>query len=148
MIARPTLIRSLAKMVATIPQLSPTHTSARIVQVLRPSGSYVEAYDPVMVLQCSSDLVTAGYRDTPNEQRFMIIETQEEGVITYHEEVLQQHADGNPQSPWLPVHTPIGSIQEDGDDGDDDDENDNGGEWTWQAYKYDQEDVDDETNKE
>ena len=41
----------------TVPRLSPSHTSARLIKLLVPSKSHVIEYQPVMHLQCSADLI-------------------------------------------------------------------------------------------
>jgi pyruvate/2-oxoglutarate dehydrogenase complex dihydrolipoamide acyltransferase (E2) component len=120
---RSTLI-SLSKRI-TIPQLSPTHTSARIIRFLTKPQSNVETYDPVMILECSSDLIAdKADRKYDDEKLFMFIETCDEGVITN----LNDHG-----GQWLDVGTDIGIIQEEEEDDEEDD-----GEWIWQAYLHEE----------
>ena len=105
----------------TVPKLSPSHTSARIIRFMLPSNPdlYVESYDPVMILECSSDLIAdPADRDYPEQKPLMFIETMDEGNLKN----LDDH-DGK----WIPVGTPIGTV----DDGDVLD-----GDWTWQAYLH------------
>ena len=99
----------------TVPQLSPTHTSVRLVRWLVPEGATVECYDPVLILECSVDLVSEGMRDS-EETQLMIVETQEEGVVQNLRSIDDE---------WLPVGTKLGEI-DDGEEGD----------WTWQAYHW------------
>ena len=119
-VMRSTLI-SLSKRV-TIPRLSPSHTSARIVRFLAKNGQEVESYDPIMILECSSNLVKdPADRDFPDQKLLMFVETCEEGTL----KDLDDH-----EGKWLDVGTPIGTI----DDGDGPD-----GDWIWQAYKHEEE---------
>lgn len=119
----------------TIPQLSPTHTRGRLVRWIARVGQQVQAYDEVFLLQCSSDFVTEAHRETPNETKLMVVDTQDEGMLrdlrppavtslTGGETNLEEDPD------WLPVGTEIGII----DDGDEVD-----GDWIWQAYLYNNE---------
>ena len=72
---------ALAKRI-TIPQLSPTHTSARVVRFLCEPGTSVEEYRPVLILQCTADLVAdPADRPTPGYKPFMLLESLEEGVL-------------------------------------------------------------------
>ena len=114
---------ALFSKVITIPQLSPTHSRSRIVQWLATEGQYVQPYDLVLKVECSSDMVTEAYRDTLEEQKIMVIDTQEEGILR---NLVP------PSQAWLPVGTRIGVIEDDDDDDDDDMELDDV--WTWQAY--------------
>ena len=41
----------------TLPRLSPSHTSARLIKRLVPNNSHVIEYQPVIHLQCSADLI-------------------------------------------------------------------------------------------
>jgi hypothetical protein len=56
MIARTTINLATRKII-TLPQLSPSHSSAKLIQRLVPSQSHVVEYQPIMHLQCSSDLI-------------------------------------------------------------------------------------------
>ena len=56
--------RSLANLLAannkkliTIPMLSPSHTSCRLVEILVPSGGRVVEYTPIMIVRCSPDMI-------------------------------------------------------------------------------------------
>jgi pyruvate/2-oxoglutarate dehydrogenase complex dihydrolipoamide acyltransferase (E2) component len=100
----------------TMPQLSPTHTSARILRFDVQNEQEVVAYDPVMIVECSPDLVTEGFRDRPDETVTMMVDTQEEGVV--------RDLMNDWQGKWIPVGAELGVI-------DDDDPVD--GDWTWQA---------------
>ena len=55
------MIRSTMKLatrkIITLPRLSPTHTSARLIKRLVRTRSHVIEYQPIMHLQCSSDLI-------------------------------------------------------------------------------------------
>ena len=112
---------ALFSKVFTIPQLSPTHSRSRIVQWLATEGQYVQPYDLVLKVECSSDMVTEAYRDTLEEQKIMVIDTQEEGILR---NLVP------PSQDWLPVGTKIGVIEEE----DDDDDMELDDVWTWQAY--------------
>lgn len=106
-----------------VPQLSPTHTACRLVTLEVSNLQKVEAYDPIMVVECSSDLVTEAYRETPTETLRMMIDTQDEGVVKFTNEDFK-----NKQ--WCPVGTPVGIIEEE-------EEPEIDGDWTWQAYLND-----------
>ena len=114
-----TFITNLSKRI-TIPKLSPTHTRAKIVQIVAPNNEHIQEYDPIMILQCSSDVITEGFREYPNHEPVMIIDSQEEGIVCD----IQETDIGK----WLEVGTVIGKI-------DDDDPVD--GDWIWQAYHHD-----------
>ena len=115
------MYRTLARLskVITIPKLSPTHSQSRIVKWLATQGQDVKAYDLILQVECSADMVTEAFRDTPNECKIMVIDTQDEGILRN----LAIPRDGE----WLDVGTPIGVIDED-------DDMDLDGPWTWQAY--------------
>ena len=115
-------LRTLSKHM-TIPRLSPTHTKARVVRFLCEAGESVEEYQPVVILECSSDLVAdPADRPSPNHRPTMLLETLEEGTL----EKLKDW-----KGKWMKVGTNIGVI----DDGDDID-----GDWSWQAYLHDEND--------
>ena len=118
------MIRTLALLSKriTVPKLSPTHTQSKITKWLVKDGDTVEPYETVFILDCSPDFLTPGFRETPDQQVSMIIENQEDGVVS--------ELDTGVLGKWLDVDTPIGVI----DDGDDID-----GDWTWQAYTHDKE---------
>ena len=123
-------LRVLSKRI-TIPRLSPTHTSARIIHFLKKEGDEVRDYDPLLILECSPDLkADAADRKFPDETLQMIVETNDEGILrnlrTGDEENCS-NSDEESKSQWLKVGTPIGVI----DDGDDID-----GDWTWQSYLH------------
>mmetsp|Transcript_1462 Transcript_1462/g.2015 ORF Transcript_1462/g.2015 Transcript_1462/m.2015 type:complete len:117 (-) Transcript_1462:334-684(-) len=103
----------------TLPRLSPTHTKSRILKWEVAAGAEVVSYDPVFVVECSSDFITEAYRQYPDERLRMMIDTQEEGTL---KGLVADTGD------WMDVGTPLGVV----DDGDPID-----GEWTWQANKYD-----------
>eukprot|EP00579_Thalassiosira_antarctica_P009051 CAMPEP_0201901542 /NCGR_PEP_ID=MMETSP0902-20130614/54486_1 /ASSEMBLY_ACC=CAM_ASM_000551 /TAXON_ID=420261 /ORGANISM="Thalassiosira antarctica, Strain CCMP982" /LENGTH=190 /DNA_ID=CAMNT_0048435505 /DNA_START=54 /DNA_END=627 /DNA_ORIENTATION=- len=121
---RRSITNLLARKLITMPRLSPTHTSARLVQRLVPSGSHVVEYQPVMTVQCSSDMISddPAYRISPEHQPMMLIESMEEGRIEWNEET--EVIDRNE---LLNVGTALGKIDDGDDDGDEE-------EWTWQAY--------------
>lgn len=113
---------NLAKRI-TIPQLSPSHTKARVVRFTVPEGSYTIPYDPILILECSPDLIAdPADRKSDNHRPLMLLETQEEGVL----EKLNDHGGG-----WLDVGTVLGEITEE----DDEDEIED---WTWQAYLHEE----------
>lgn len=113
----------------TIPQLSPTHTKAKIVRWCLPTTSLdtveIASYDTLFVLQCSPDLVTEGYRQAEDHEPFMIVEAHDEGKLTID--------PGISLNEWYEVGTPIGEIDDDDNEDPDDD-----GEWLWQAYSHDE----------
>lgn len=116
------------KALLTIPQLSPTHTKARILQwyIQEPlNGTHLEAYDPLFLLECSPDLVTIGYRLSDTHHPKMIVEVHEEGKLQVHQDILTNGSDS-----WYPVGYPLGVI----DDGEDDGLEST---WLWQAYLHD-----------
>ena len=121
----------------TIPQLSPTHTSARITQLLKPAeaaaaASYpsVEAYDPVFVLQCSSDLIAdRAFRDYDDQMPSMIVETCDDGLLKWEPHIVAEF-ERNGATDWLDVGTVVGVIddEDDHEQGDDEEED-----WLWQG---------------
>ena len=120
----------------TIPKLSPTHTSSKIIKFLTQNKTYVQSYDPIMILQCSSDLIAdPADRKYDNEELLMFIETCDEGIVKGLDEGLVGSGE------WLDVGTTIGIIDEedDGDnDGDRKDQNEIKDEFLWQAYSHDE----------
>lgn len=104
-----------------IPRLSPSHTKVRIIRYEKKiaNGMSVSAYDPILIVECSPDLVTAGLREFPNETLQMMIDTQDEGILRNLRAPIANE--------WLDVGTEIGII----DDADPID-----GDWTWQAYLH------------
>lgn len=102
-----------------LPQLSPTHTAARIIRFEVANNEQVSDYDPVMIVECSSDLVTEAFRESPDEKVKMMIDTQDEGTV---KNLLQDY-----EGKFLDVGTELGVI----DDGEPVD-----GDWTWQAYLH------------
>ena len=102
-----------------MPQLSPTHTAARIIRFEVANEQEVSAYDALMIVECSPDLVTEAFRDTQDQKTKMMVDTQDEGVI---KDLLDDW-----EGKWIDVGTELGVI----DDGDPID-----GEWTWQAYLH------------
>ena len=107
--------------VITLPKLSPTHSQSRIVKWLANEGQQVNAYDLILEVECSADMVTEAFRESPQECKVMVIDTQDEGVLRNLVE---------PSTKWMDVGTEIGIVDE-GDDMDLD------GPWTWQAYLKD-----------
>ena len=119
---RSTAISAMSKRM-TIPRLSPSHTRARVVRFLCESGASVEEYQPVVILECSSDLVAdPADRSSPDHKPMMLLESMEEGT-------LEKLNDWKGQ--WMDVGTEIGVV----DDGDDIDFD-----WSWQAYLHDEDD--------
>lgn len=102
-----------------MPRLSPTHTTSRIVRFEVANEQQVSDYDPIMIVECSPDLVTEAFRESPDEKVKMMVDSQDEGVVKN----LLENYEGK----WLPVETELGII----DDGDPID-----GDWTWQAYLH------------
>lgn len=70
-----------------------------------------------MIVECSADIITEAYRDSPSDKVIMMIDTQEEGAIR---DLKSFYIDQ-----WIPIGTELGII----DDGEP-----VTGEWTWQAY--------------
>mmetsp|Transcript_26198 Transcript_26198/g.56478 ORF Transcript_26198/g.56478 Transcript_26198/m.56478 type:complete len:141 (+) Transcript_26198:43-465(+) len=131
------IIRSAANLLArkliTLPRLSPTHTSSRLVQRLVPSGSHVIEYQPVMTVQCSSDMIAdPADRVTQDHQQIMLLEIMEEGSIKWNSESVEAMEERNE---WVKVGTIIGEVS----DGSEEDEEDGVEieEWAWQAYLHD-----------
>ena len=111
-----------------------------------------------MVLQCSPDLVTEGYREHIDHEPQMLIESHEEGRFFLNGgngDDLDDNDKNNPTTStneatmkieldkWYPVGTTIGYIiDEDGDFDEGQDTtststtNDEDDEWLWQAYSY------------
>jgi len=115
-----TVPRELSKRLK-VPQLSPTHTRVKIIRWLSPDGSSVVSYDPVLLVECSPDLVTEAFRDYKSQTIVMMVDTQDEGDLRIH-----RNFGGNSTNEWLDVGTELGII----DDGEPID-----GDWLWQAYK-------------
>jgi pyruvate/2-oxoglutarate dehydrogenase complex dihydrolipoamide acyltransferase (E2) component len=116
-----TLIRFSRRI--TLPQLSPTHSQGRIVKFTVREGDSVQAYDPVVVVECSPDLMTEAFRES-NANPYMIIDTQDEGIV---KDLKLFYIDT-----WVPVGTTIGVIE---------DEDPVDGDWTWQAYIHNDNDA-------
>ena len=116
------MLRTVARLskVITIPKLSPTHSQARIVQWLADEGQHVNAYDLILEVQCSPDLVTDAFRESADECKIMVIDTQDEGVLR----------NLTTSNEWMKVGTAIGIVDEE-------DDMDLDGQWTWQAYLKD-----------
>ncbi|KAL3913852.1 MAG: hypothetical protein SGILL_006327 [Bacillariaceae sp.] len=139
MLLRQTLV-CMRRARVTIPQLSPTHTRARILkfcidddlnnnnpqQHQQQQQPYLECYDPLFVVECSPDLVTEGYRLYENHCPLMIVESQEVGVFKIRPDITLNE--------WYDVGHVLGEI----DDGDDDDDGDDNEEWLWQAYSHEE----------
>jgi hypothetical protein len=144
----------LRRVKVTIPQLSPTHTSAQIVKFCIPDSNnlhhneeatsavtctpttatttqrWLECYDPLFVLRCSPDVVTPGYRlHDVGHCPLMIVEAHDEGIFKI--------ADGIVLDEWYDVGHVIGEI-DDGDDvdADDDEDDDHNRVWLWQAHYH------------
>lgn len=118
----------IARKIITLPSLSPTHTSARIVRLLVPSGTAVSEYQPVLTLRCSPDLIAdPADRRTPGHQPTMLLECMEEGRLRWNDGVAPCEAGGK----WLKVGDVLGEIVDE-DDCDADEE------WKWQAYLHEE----------
>lgn len=104
-----------------MPQLSPSHTTARIIRFEVANNQEVSDYDPLMIVECSPDFITEAFRDTPDQRVQMMIDTQDEGIV---QNLLEKFEF---EGKFLPVGTELGVI----DDGDPID-----GDWTWQAYLH------------
>ena len=118
----------IARKIITLPSLSPTHTSARIVRLLVPSGTAVSEYQPVMTLRCSPDLIAdPADRKTPGHQPTMLLECMEEGRLRWYDDVASS-APSSPDGPdgdgsgaegkWLKVGDVLGEIVDEDDDDD------------------------------
>lgn len=117
----------LARKILTLPRLAPTHTTARLVERLVPSGTHVVEYQPIMTVQCSPDMIAdPADRVSPDHQQIMLLECMEEGVLHWNADV-----DTMDKSQMFKVGTVLGKI----DDGYEDDEKDE--DWHWQAYLHD-----------
>lgn len=113
----------------TIPQLSPTHTKAKILKFCIPhphEATYLECYDPIFVLRCSPDLVTQGYRQHDDHCPLMIVEAHDEGIFKISSDIALDQ--------WYDVGHVIGEID------DEDDKDNDTGEWLWQAHSHTQDD--------
>ena len=159
-----TLVCFRRKVKITIPQLSPTHTKAKIYKWCIPLGSKeehgvgqrqpsqqqqkqpqldvvkVECYDPLFILQCSSDVITEGYRKYDTHEPLFIVEAHDEGVVRLHRDIEL--------GAWYNVGDEIGEIVD--DEGEEEDNNSDGDhphddgdtnteQWLWQAYSYEEE---------
>ena len=99
-----TLLRSLSKRI-TIPKLSPTHSKVQIQQILIPHNNYINEYEPIMIVKCSPDVVTKGFRESENHMPIMIIDSQEEGIVEWKSEKITENV-------WLDAGTVIGKIDD------------------------------------
>ena len=129
---RASISNHFARKIINLPRLSPTHTSGRIIERLVPSRTHVVEYQPVLILQCSPDLVAdAADRLSPTHQPLMLIESMEEGTLIWN--------DMDNDKEMINVGTILGQIDEDQEEEDDENED-----WSWQAYLHDD---NDETTK-
>ena len=111
--------------------MSPTHTSAKSLRILQTEKTLLQDYDPLLIIECSSNLKADKCDRDYEDQTFeMIVETNDEGVVR---DLIKYDKDK-----WLSVGTKIGII----DDGEPID-----GDWTWQAYIHDNDEQDDSTKK-
>jgi hypothetical protein len=116
----------LLRKLITIPSLSPSHTSSRILARLVPSNTHVIEYQPILLLQCSPDLIAdPAHRKSYCHEPRMLLESLEEGKIRWRGDLIISEGD---KEKWYDVGMVIGEIIEDDDDDDAVDE------WTWQAY--------------
>lgn len=124
--ASSTLLRKLI----TLPSLSPSHTSSRILSLLVPSKTHVIEYQPVLVLQCSADLIAdPAMRKFNSHKPRMLLESLEEGTVRWKDDLIVSSYDG--EEKWYDVGTVIGEIIEDDEI---EEEEDDVEEWAWQAY--------------
>ena len=129
---RASISNHFARKIINLPRLSPTHTSGRIIERLVPSRTHVVEYQPVLILQCSPDLVAdAADRLSPTHQPLLLIESMEEGTLIWN--------DMDNDKEMINVGTILGQIDEDQEEEDDENED-----WSWQAYLHDD---NDETTK-
>ena len=126
---RQTSLALLTRKLITIPSLSPTHTSSRILSRLVPTNTHVIEYQPILTLQCSPDLIAdpADRKSLLHEPR-MLLESLEEGHLRWKKKdlIITKEVD---EEQWYPVGTVIGEIIED--------ENDDGV-MDFTAYDYNQ----------
>ncbi|KAG7353972.1 hypothetical protein IV203_003328 [Nitzschia inconspicua] len=127
MFLHPTLA-CLRKARVTIPQLSPTHTRARLLEFcfndegVSDGSVNVSCYDPLFILECSPDMISEGFRKFPDHCPKMLVESQEEGSFRRKLDIKL--------GMWYNVETVVGEI----DDGDMDDPSED--KWLWQAYSH------------
>jgi len=124
----------LLRKIITIPSLSPSHTASRVLSRLVPSNTHVTEYQPILLLQCSPDLIAdPANRKSILHQPRMLLESLEEGKIRWRDDLILEEETGGKDETWYKVGMVIGEIIED------DDDDDVVEEWTWQAYLDEQE---------
>jgi hypothetical protein len=102
-----------------VPQLSPTHTAVRIVQMCVTPEQSLSANDVFLILECSEDFLSTENRNPHTPHVTMIVETQDEGTV--------HHLKDDWTGQWLPVGTQLAIL---------DDEEPVDGDWMWQAYLH------------
>jgi len=124
----------LKRVFVTIPKLSPTHTRCKIKQWTVPTNTDVTCYDPVIILKCTPDVISNGYRKYETHEPLMIVEAHDEGKLIIYEDFANAAGTGAEEdsSAWLDVGQVIGEIH------DDDDDVAETNEWIWQAYTHDE----------
>jgi hypothetical protein len=135
-----------ARKLITVPQLSPSHTTSRLVKRLVPSNTHVSEYTPLFIVSCSPNMIEdPAFRVSPEHRQLMLLEIIEDGRIKWLTNDNDDD-DGDVNSMIdLPVGTVIGEVCDD----DDDDNNDEvAEEWAWQAYMHDVDDGDNGKKKE
>ena len=147
---------NFARKLITLPQLSPSHTSCRLIERLVPSNVHVGEYTPLLIVSCSPDMIEdVAFRVSPYHRQLMLLEIIEDGRIKWlknpknddhHVRVVDDDGDDDVNSMVdLPVGTVIGEVCDDDDDDDDDDDHNDDDvteEWAWQAYMHDEDDDD------
>lgn len=136
-----------AKKLITLPQLSPSHTTSRLIKRLVPSNKHVSEYTPLLIVSCSPDMIEdAAFRVSPDHRQLMLLEIIEDGRIqwltTNNHVVHDDNNDGDNVNLMVdfPVGTVIGEVCDDDDDDNDDEVVTE--EWAWQAYMHDDDDND------
>ena len=153
---RRSIVTNFARKLITLPQLSPSHTSSRLIERLVPSNVHVGEYTPLLIVSCSPDMIEdVAFRVSRDHRQLMLLEIIEDGRIKWsknpnnndHDVRVVDDDDGDNKVNSmvdLPVGTVIGEVCDDDDDDDDDDHNgdDVTEEWAWQAYMHDEDDDD------
>ena len=146
-----------ARKLITLPQLSPSHTSSRLIKRLVPSNVHVGEYTPLLIVSCSPDMIEdPAFRVSPDHRQLMLLEIIEDGRIKWlntnnndrgvRVDDDDDYGDNVNSMVDLPVGTVIGEVCDDDDNDDDHNDNDVTEEWAWQAYMHD-EDYDDGNGK-
>ena len=150
---RRSIVTNFARKLITLPQLSPSHTSSRLIKRLVPSNVHVGEYTPLLIVSCSPDMIEdVAFRVSRDHRQLMLLEIIEDGRIEWlnpknndHHDVRVVDDDGDNDVNSmvdLPVGTVIGEVCDDDDDDDDHNDDDVTEEWAWQAYMHDEDDDD------